>query len=166
MKQIITLNVNGEVREIAVRPAATLLEVLRADLGLTGVKEGCDTGACGACTVLMDGEAVLSCLALAIRCQGKSITTIEGLASGGQLHPVQQAAIDKDAVQCGFCAPGWILSATALLAGNPDPAREEVKEAIAGNLCRCGAYRRIEDAVLLAGDRLAGRKPPASGSPE
>lgn len=161
MKQVIMLSVNGEVREVAVRSTSTLLEALRADLGLTGVKHGCDTGACGACTVLLDGVAVLACLTLAVRCQGKEVTTIEGLAAGARLHPVQQAAIDRDAVQCGFCAPGWILSAKALLDANPEPTREQVKEAIAGNLCRCGAYRRIEDAVLLAGARVRNEEPPA-----
>jgi len=126
----------------------TLLDVLRDNLGLTGAKKGCDLGNCGSCTVLVDGKPVLSCLLLAIEAQGKDIVTIEGLAKNGQLHPLQQAFIDYSALQCGFCTPGMILSAKALLDNNPQPTEEEVKEAISGNLCRCTGYINIIEAIL------------------
>jgi carbon-monoxide dehydrogenase small subunit len=126
------------------------LDVLREELALTGTKKGCDLGACGACTVIADGEPILSCMTLAVRCQSKEITTIEGLAQKGELHPLQNAAIEHDAVQCGFCTPGWLLSAKVLLENNPAPTREEVRTAIAGNICRCTGYKRIEDAILAA----------------
>ncbi len=148
MKQIIELKVNGEIYETAVEPRRTLLEVLRGNLGLTGAKEACDLGACGTCTVLIDGKAVLSCLTLAIDSQGKEITTIEGLAKEGKLHPLQQNFVDHGAIQCGFCTPGMILSAKALLDENPKPTEDEVKNGISGNLCRCTGYTKIIEAVM------------------
>ena len=154
LKQIIALNVNDEFYEVAVEPHRTLLEVLRDTLGLTGTKKGCDGGECGSCTVLMDGEAVLSCLILAVEAQGKRITTIEGLAKDGQLHPLQQAFIDHGAVQGGFCTPGVILSAKALLDRNPNPTADEAIDAIAGNLCRCGTYPQHPKAILQAAQEL------------
>ena len=158
MKQPIVLRVNGADCPMEVAPNQTLLDVLRERLSLTGTKKGCDEGTCGACTVIIDGQPALSCLVLAARCDGKSIETIEGMAGDGQLHPLQQAAIDEHAVQCGFCTPGWLLSARVLLDNNPDPTREEIKTAIAGNLCRCTGYTKIVDAVLrAAGQRKASK---------
>lgn len=148
MKQLITLSVNGESYEIAVDPRMTLLDVLRDNLGLTGTKSGCELGNCGSCTVLMNGMAVLSCLLLAVEAEGKEITTIEGLAKNGELHPLQQAFIDHGALQCGFCTPGMILSGKALLDDNPNPTEDEVKEALSGNLCRCTGYTDAVNAVL------------------
>lgn len=147
-RRLIELKVNGESREVLVEPRTTLLQVLREDLGLTGTKQGCDTGDCGACTVLIDNHPVLSCLTLAIEAQGKEILTIEGLNQQGGLHPLQQAFIDHYAVQCGFCTPGMILSAKALLDRNSHPTEEEVREAISGNLCRCTGYVKIVEAIL------------------
>lgn len=149
-KAAIRLNVNQQVCNLVATPNETLLNVLREQLGLMGTRKGCDAGTCGACTVILDGNPVLACLTLAVRCQDGEITTIEGLAHEGRLHPLQQAAVEHDAVQCGFCTPGWILSAKVLLDGNPAPTRDEVRTAIAGNLCRCGGYQRIEDAILSA----------------
>jgi len=148
MKQLITLSVNGESYQVAVEPRMTLLDVLRDELGLTGSKKGCDLGNCGSCAVLMDGKPVLSCLILAVEAQDKEILTIEGLAKDGQLHPLQQAFIDYGALQCGFCTPGMLLSAKALLDDNPQPTKEEIKEAISGNLCRCTGYTEIVEAIL------------------
>ena len=148
MKQLITLSVNGESYQVAVEPSMTLLDVLRDGLGLIGAKKGCDLGNCGSCTVLLDGKPVLSCLLLAVEAQDKDILTIEGLAENGQLHPLQQAFIDYSALQCGFCTPGMLLSAKALLDENPQPTEEEVKEAISGNLCRCTGYIEIVEAIL------------------
>lgn len=148
MKTRITLHVNGETQEVWVHAHQTLLDVLRDQLGMTGTKRGCDLGACGACTVIMDGEPALSCLTLAVRCGGKEIVTIEGLAANGELHPLQAAAIEHGAVQCGYCTPGWLLSAKILLEQNPSPTREEVRRAIAGNLCRCTGYQKIEKCIL------------------
>ena len=148
MKQLIELKVNGESYETAVDPHRTLLEVLRENLGLTGAKEGCDLGACGACTVLIDGKAVLSCLTLAVDSQKKEITTIEGLAKEGKLHPLQQNFVDHGAIQCGFCTPGMILSAKAMLDKSPKPTEEEVKRGISGNLCRCTGYTKIIEAIM------------------
>ena len=152
MKQLIQLKVNGDYYEIAVDDRRTLLEVLRENLGLTGAKKGCDEGDCGACTVLMDGEAVPSCLVLAVEAQGKEITTIEGLAQDGKLHPVQEAFVKYGAVQCGFCTSGMILSAKALLDKNPEPTEEEIRGAIAGNLCRCTGYVKIIEAIQAVAD--------------
>jgi len=150
MKRVIQLNVNGETHELLVAPHWTLLDVLRNQLGLTGTKRGCDYGTCGACMVLIDGRPVLSCLTLAVNVQGKEILTIEGLARNGQLHPLQEAAIKYGAVQCGFCTPGWIMAAKALLDENPNPNEEEVRTAISGNLCRCTGYAKIVEAILAA----------------
>lgn len=152
MSRTIQLNVNDVPYELSVAPNQTLLDVLRDELALTGTKKGCDSGVCGACTVLLDGEPVLACLTLAIRCDRSNITTIEGLAPAGKLHPLQEAAVKHNAVQCGYCTPGWILAAKALLDKNPQPTRADVQRAVAGNLCRCTGYKRIEDAVMDAAD--------------
>ena len=154
MKVRVALNVNGESREALVPVHKTLLEVLREDLGLTGTKHGCELGECGTCTVLVDGEPVLSCLALPAELEGRSIATVEGMADGGRLHPLQQAFAELGAAQCGYCTPGILLTATALLAERPSPTRQEVKEALAGNLCRCTGYTKILDAVELAALRM------------
>jgi carbon-monoxide dehydrogenase small subunit len=154
LKRLIELKINGEVREVVIEPRTTLLHVLREDLELTGTKEGCNAGDCGACTVLIDHKPVASCLTLAIEAQGKEILTIEGLDQQGQLHPLQQAFIDHYAVQCGFCTPGMILSAKALLDRNPHPSEEEVREAISGNLCRCTGYVKIVEAILEASKQI------------
>jgi carbon-monoxide dehydrogenase small subunit len=150
MKSAITLKINGELFELLVEPKRTLLDALRDDLGMTGTKKGCDQGDCGACTVLLDGKAVNSCLILAVEAVGHEITTIEGLAKEGVLHPLQEAFIKLGAMQCGYCTPGMLLSAKALLDKNPHPAREDIKIAIAGNLCRCTGYVKIIDAILEA----------------
>lgn len=154
MKQIVTLRVNDEIHEVAVTPSKTLLEVLRNDLGLTGTKEACSTGECGCCTVILGGKPAVSCLVLAVEAQGRDILTIEGLAKNGKLHPLQQAFIDYGAIQCGFCTPGMILSAKALLDVNPNPTEDEVKKSIAGNLCRCTGYVKIIEAILAASQKL------------
>ena len=150
MKITITLNVNGKDYPLEVKPNEILLNVLRDRLGLMGTKYGCGIGECGACTVLLDGKAILSCQTLAFTVDGKQITTIEGLERGGELHPLQQAFIDEGAVQCGYCTPGMILSAKALLDTNPDPSNEEIKQAIRGNLCRCTGYTNIVRAIKTA----------------
>lgn len=155
MKRIVELKVNGEMYEVAIEPRRTLLEVLREQLGLTGTKEGCDLGQCGSCTILIDGRPTLSCLTLAVEVQGKEILTIEGLAKDGGLHPVQQAFIQYGAIQCGFCTPGMILSAKALLDGNPHPTADDVKRAIGGNLCRCTGYVKIIEAILKAAEGIS-----------
>lgn len=150
MKQVVTLRVNGDSYELFIEPKKTLLEVLREDLGLTGTKAVCGLGACGACTVLIDNRPILSCLTLAVASQGKEITTIEGLREGERLHPLQEAFIEKGAIQCGMCTPGMILSGKALLDKNPRPTELEVRKAIAGNLCRCTGYVKIVEAILAA----------------
>lgn len=147
MKRKLELNVNDEVWEIEVQPHRTLLEVLREDLSLTGAKEGCGLGACGACTVLVNGSPSLSCLTLAMDVQNKDIRTIEGLVKDGQPDPIQLAFVDHGAIQCGFCTPGSIMSAKALLERNPTPSREEILETMSGNLCRCTGYKKIIEAV-------------------
>jgi carbon-monoxide dehydrogenase small subunit len=154
MKQKISLNVNQELWEIVVEPHRTLLEVIREDLGLTGTKEGCGLGACGACTVLIDGDPILSCLTLAVDVQNKRIITIEGLAKEGRPHPIQLAFVNHGAIQCGFCTPGAIISAKALLDRTPKPTREEIKEGMSGNLCRCTGYIKIIQAVDEAAETL------------
>ena len=148
MNKQIRLKVNGEPYELLVEPRKTLLDVIREDLCLTGTKKGCDTGDCGACTILINDLPVNSCLVLAIDAQDKDITTIEGIAQNGQLHPLQDAFINHGAIQCGFCTPGMILSAKALLDNNPRPTELEVRKAIAGNLCRCTGYDKIVRAIL------------------
>jgi aerobic-type carbon monoxide dehydrogenase small subunit (CoxS/CutS family) len=154
MKIRVALTVNDEVHEALVPVHKTLLEVLREDLGLTGTKHGCELGECGTCTVLVDGQPVLSCLALPLEAEGRHITTIEGLADGARLHPLQQAFAELGAAQCGYCTPGILLTAAALLNARPSPTRQEVKEALAGNLCRCTGYTKILDAVELAALRM------------
>ena len=156
MKAQLTLTVNGETRDVIVPAHKTLLEVLREDLGLTGTKHGCELGECGTCTVLVDGEPVLSCLALPVELQGRQIKTVEGMADGGHLHPLQQAFAELGAAQCGYCTPGILLTAEALLKDNPTPSRNEVRVALAGNLCRCTGYTKILDAVELAALRMKG----------
>lgn len=146
----IQLTVNGKEYSLTIDEDKRLIDVLREDLGLIGVKEGCSEGECGACTVIMDGKTVNSCLVMGFQANGKSIITIEGLEKDGKLDPVQQAFIDVGAVQCGFCIPGMILSARALLDKNPDPTEEEIREGISGNLCRCTGYNKIVEAVRLA----------------
>jgi len=146
----LSLSINGECHELSVEPSSTLLEVLRTDLGLTGTKENCLDAECGVCTVLLDGVAVNACVLLAVRCRGRSIVTIEGLAVGGELHPLQRAFIDHGAVQCGYCIPGMILAAKAYLDEDPSPSEDAVREALAGNLCRCTGYQKIAEAVLSA----------------
>jgi len=149
----VVLRVNGEPREAYVEPGWTLLRVLREDLGLTGAKHGCGNGECGACTVIMDGKAVPSCLVLALNAEGKEIETIEGLKRGEEMHPLQRAFIEHGAVQCGFCTPGMIMSAKALLDENPSPTEGEVREALQGNLCRCTGYKKIVGAVMSVSGR-------------
>jgi aerobic carbon-monoxide dehydrogenase small subunit len=151
MKYPLSLKVNGEAYALEVDPRRTLLEVLRNELNLTGTKEGCGNGECGACTVLLDGRPANACLVLALQARGKEITTIEGLSRDGTLHPLQEAFISRGAVQCGFCTPGMILSAKALLDRNPRPGEREVREALTGNLCRCTGYQKIVEAVLSLG---------------
>ena len=153
-KEIANFIVNGKPYEAIIEPRMLLIDVLRDQLGLTGTKYACGTGDCGACTVLVDGKPVFSCLTLAVTAKGKNILTVEGLAEGTTLHPIQQAFIDHGAVQCGFCTPGMILSAKALLDENPNPAQDEVKTALAGNLCRCTGYVKIVDAVLAAAETM------------
>jgi len=148
MKRIIALKINGDSHELLVPANATLLEVLREKLGLMGTKRGCDLGACGACTVLVDGEPYLSCIMLAADAAGRDIVTIEGLSEGGELHPLQQAFVDKGALQCGFCTPGMILTAKAVLDEDPHPDEATVKRKMAGNLCRCTGYKKIVEAVM------------------
>jgi xanthine dehydrogenase YagT iron-sulfur-binding subunit len=155
---LVSLQVNGGERTLAVEPRRTLLDALRVDLGLTGSKKVCDMGDCGACTVLLDGQAVYACLTLAVDCDGREVTTIEGLAHGDALDPVQQAFVEEDAYQCGFCTPGQIMSIRALLSAEPAPSEEQVRRAISGNLCRCGAYQNIVKAGLRAAQLAGGRK--------
>ena len=150
MKTEIQLQVNGFVYDLLIEPHWSLLDVLRNALGLTGTKEGCGKGECGACTVIIDGEAVLACLILAVRAQGKSILTIEGLVQEGRLDPLQDAFVKCGAIQCGYCTPGMIMTSKALLSKNPHPTEEETKKALSGNLCRCTGYVKIIEAVQLA----------------
>src|SRR6266545_3384507 len=154
----IALELNGEPVEVAFAPHKTLLEVLREDLNLTGTKHGCELGECGTCTVLLDGTPVLSCLVLGLACEGRRVKTVEGMALGGRLHPLQETFADLGAAQCGYCTPAFLLAAEALLAENPNPTRGEIKDALAGNLCRCTGYIKIYEAVELAAARLRGEK--------
>jgi aerobic-type carbon monoxide dehydrogenase small subunit (CoxS/CutS family) len=153
------LEVNGERAEVSFAPYKTLLELLREDLGLTGTKHGCELGECGACAVLVDGEPKLSCLVLALECAGRSIETVEGLASGASLHPLQAAFADLGAAQCGYCTPGILMTAKALLAHEKHPSRERIKEAISGNLCRCTGYQQIFEAIEEAARRMSDESP-------
>jgi carbon-monoxide dehydrogenase small subunit len=150
VKRLITLTVNGTLYEVAVEPRQSLLQMLREELHLTGTKEGCSEGECGACTVLLDDITVDSCLIFALEAQGREVVTIEGLAQGDQLHPVQKAFAEHGAVQCGFCTPGMILAAKALLESNPQPTEAEIRQGISGNLCRCTGYVKIVEAIQAA----------------
>jgi len=152
-KRSLKLRVNGEDYEVYAEPWHTLADVLRDELGLTGTKQGCDTGYCGVCTILIDGKAVKSCVVMARQVQGRDIVTVEGLSRDGELDPLQKAFIDKFAIQCGFCTPGMLLSAKALLKENPHPSVDEIKEAITGNLCRCTGYTKIVEAIQAAAER-------------
>ena len=152
------MTVNGEAVEASFAPYKTLLEVLREDLGLTGTKHGCELGECGACTVLVDGEPVLSCLTLGLECAGRAVETIEGVARGPELHPLQAAFADRGGSQCGYCTPGVVMTAKALLEKEPDAGRERIREATAGNLCRCTGYNQITEAIEDAAQRLRGEK--------
>ncbi len=156
MQHEIVLNVNQHEYPLSVESDELLIDVLRDKLGLTGTKKGCGTGDCGACTIILDGRAVTSCLILAVSVQGKSITTIEGLEQSGQLHPIQDAFIKHGAIQCGFCTPGMILSAKALLDVNPNPTEQEIRVGIAGNLCRCTGYAKIVEAIKAVALEFAG----------
>jgi aerobic-type carbon monoxide dehydrogenase small subunit (CoxS/CutS family) len=158
MEETISFILNGKETELVTDPTQTLLWVLRNQLGLTGTKYGCGIGFCGACTVLIDNEPVRSCMLPVSEVKGKSVITIEGLATNGELHPVQKAFIDHDALQCGFCTPGMILTAAGMLMKNPSPTRQEVIEGLEDNLCRCGAHTRIIDAVLSAANEMKGGK--------
>jgi len=155
MKRIVRFRVNGEQTTVHMEPTKTLLDVLREDLFLTGTKRGCDSGECGACTVILNGQAVHSCLILAAELDGKDVLTIEGLSKDRkELHPLQKAFIEKGAVQCGFCTPGLIMTAKALLDENPNPTEEEVRYGVSGNLCRCTGYSKIVEAILTAGEQI------------
>ena len=155
MKRIITLTVNDETREIAVKPNQTLTDVLRVELGLTGTKQGCGTGDCGSCTVILDGKPVNSCLVLALEANGGHVLTIEALEMPDGLHPIQQAFVDQGAIQCGFCTPGMILTAKSLLDDNPRPTEMEIRKAISGNLCRCTGYQKIVEAIQEASNKMS-----------
>ena len=156
-KHNITLIINGQTEELLVPSNMTLLHVLRDQLGLTGTKNGCEAGECGACTILVDGEPVNSCLALAVELDGREITTIEGLSSNGKLTPLQQTFADLNAVQCGYCTPGMLMAATALLRRNSKPTQEDIQKAMVGNLCRCTGYQRIIDAIMEASRQGGGQ---------
>jgi aerobic-type carbon monoxide dehydrogenase small subunit (CoxS/CutS family) len=153
-RRVLALEVNGQHTELLLPVHKTLLEVLREDMGLTGTKHGCELGECGTCTVLVDGKPELSCLVLPIQVEGRAITTVEGLAHGAELHPLQQAFAELGAAQCGYCTPGILLAAKSLLEANGRPTRDEIREALAGNLCRCTGYVKILDAVELAAGRM------------
>ena len=151
MKTLINLEVNGKPYELAVEPNQTLVDLLRYDLGLTGTKKGCGSGECGSCTVIFNGKPLNSCLVLAVQANGAEVLTIEGLKPPRGLHPIQKAFVEKGAIQCGFCTPGMILSASSLLKKNPKPTEQEIREALSGNLCRCTGYQKIVEAVQSAG---------------
>jgi aerobic carbon-monoxide dehydrogenase small subunit len=153
----VSFTLNGKPMEVETAPDRRVVDLLRDDLGLTGTKESCGSGECGACTVLVDGETRLSCLMLVAQLEGRSITTIEGIAEGGRLHPVQEAFVEAGAVQCGYCTPGMVLSSIALLGRNSSPTREEIRDAISGNYCRCTGYQKIVDAVVRASEKAGGK---------
>ena len=157
-KAHIKFTLNGELAEVAFAPHKTLLEVLREDLGLTGTKHGCELGECGTCTVLVDDRAILSCLMLGLEAEGRAVKSIEGMANGAALHPLQDTFADLGAAQCGYCSPGFLLVAEELLKKNPNPSREVIKEALSGNLCRCTGYIKIYEAVELAAARMRGEE--------
>jgi aerobic-type carbon monoxide dehydrogenase small subunit (CoxS/CutS family) len=157
-KKHIAFRLNGEVTEVAFAPHKTLLEVLREDLNLTGTKHGCELGECGTCAVLVDGRSILSCLMLGLDAEGREVKTIEGMADGAQLHPLQQTFADLGAAQCGYCSPGFLLVAEELLKKSPNPSRAEIQEALSGNLCRCTGYIKIYEAVELAAARMRGEE--------
>ena len=155
MKQIISLNVNNDTYQVAAYPSQTLLDILRDDLGLTGTKRSCGTGTCGMCTVIIDKKAVLACLTLAVECEGKTITTIEGISNpDGTLHPIQESFVENGAVQCGFCSPGIIMTAKALIDKNPNPDEKDIKEALAGTICRCTGHFKTIEAVQKAAEHI------------
>jgi carbon-monoxide dehydrogenase small subunit len=156
MKQIISLNINGASYDVIIRPQDLLVDVLRRQLGFIGTKKGCGYGDCGTCTLLVDGRPILSCLTLAVACQGKNIVTIEGLERDGVLDPIQQSFMEHGAVQCGFCTPGMILSSKALLDETPNPSIEQIKRGLGGNLCRCTGYKKIVEAVQMADTQTPG----------
>lgn len=159
MKQLIEVEVNGDVYRLAVDPWRTLNEMLREELNLTGTKFGCGSGDCGACTVMVDGRAISSCLTLAVEVNGKKVVTVEGLAGSGEaLHPIQEAFVEKGAIQCGFCTPGMEMSALQLLNENPHPSEVQIRAALAGNLCRCTGYNKIVEAIAAAGEKMTTRK--------
>lgn len=158
----LTLDVNGEEQEVAFAPHKTLLEVLREDMNLMGTKHGCELGECGTCTVIIDGKPELSCLVLGLECEGRKITTVEGLAEGAKPHPLQTTFAELNAAQCGYCTPGMLCAAKALLDGKPNPTRPEIQEALSGNLCRCTGYIKIYEAVELAAKRA---KDPSAQAP-
>jgi carbon-monoxide dehydrogenase small subunit len=158
VKHGIELNVNGETYDVFIAPNQTLLEVLRDKLGLMGTKRGCDLGSCGACTVLMNGETRLSCVTLAMDAVGKEIVTIEGLSENGDLHPLQKSFVETGGLQCGFCTPGIVMTAKAILNEEPKPTEQSVKKKMAGNLCRCTGYKKVIEAVMVAADRMGGEK--------
>jgi carbon-monoxide dehydrogenase small subunit len=148
--RLLEITVNGETHEITAKPRVMLLEVIRDKIGLTGTKDGCESGTCGACTVLLDGKPTLSCITLAVECEGKTIRTVEDLADGDNLNGLQEAFLDQGGTQCGFCTPGMLMSATSLLEKNPKPTRQDINKALEGNLCRCTGYNAIVDAVMQA----------------
>ncbi len=150
-KYHLTLTVNGELREALIDPRRTLLDVLRNDLDLRGAHRGCDSGDCGACTVLLDGQPITACLILAADCDGMKVLTVEGVAPAGQLHPVQRALVEQGGIQCGFCTPGMVMAAIALLEANPTPSEDDVRLGLAGNLCRCTGYKKVIEAVQSVG---------------
>jgi aerobic-type carbon monoxide dehydrogenase small subunit (CoxS/CutS family) len=157
-KAHVEFTLNGELAEVAFAPHKTVLEVLREDLNLMGTKHGCELGECGTCTILLDGRAVLSCLVLGLDMEGRAVETIEGMADGARLHPLQETFADLGAAQCGYCTPGFLLVAKELLDAKPEPSREEIKEALSGNLCRCTGYIKIYEAVELAAARMRGEE--------
>jgi aerobic-type carbon monoxide dehydrogenase small subunit (CoxS/CutS family) len=163
MQQPLTITVNGDLHDLYIDPSTNLLQLVRDRLGLTGTKEGCDDSECGACMMLVDGRPVNSCSYLALQAGGQSVVTVEGLAAGGELHPLQRRLVEVGGVQCGFCTSGILMSAMALLARNNNPSEPEIRHALAGNLCRCTGYRKIVEAVALAARDLGEAKDPASG---